>query len=115
MPHPEKPDCPFCRIARHELSHHVVWRDAGFVAFLDKNPQRDGHTLLVPSLHVEHFTELDDALYTRLFLAAKHLGVAIQKATGARRVGLVIEGFGVAHLHIHLIPINGPGDLHPAR
>jgi len=28
-----------------------------------------------------------------------------------KRVGLVVEGFGVAHAHIHLIPINNPGEM----
>jgi diadenosine tetraphosphate (Ap4A) HIT family hydrolase len=26
-------------------------------------------------------------------------------------VGIVVEGFGVAHAHMHLIPINNPGDM----
>ncbi len=33
----------------------------------------------------------------------------------SRRIGLVVEGFGVAHVHIHLVPVNKGNELNPEK
>jgi diadenosine tetraphosphate (Ap4A) HIT family hydrolase len=39
----------------------------------------------------------------------------LQKVTGARKIGIAVEGFGVPHVHIHLVPVNNGGELDPHR
>jgi histidine triad (HIT) family protein len=53
--------------------------------------------------------------YGTLWAAAKRLAPAIQAASGARRVGIAVEGFSVPHVHVHLVPINALNDLNPER
>lgn len=107
--------CVFCRIAQGEAPAHVVWQDDLFLAFLDVRPINPGHLLLIPREHVDYLFDLDDALYGPLFARAKELAEPLRRATGCGRVGVAIEGYGVPHAHIHLVPINGPLELDPNR
>ena len=64
---------------------------------------------------MDYLFDLDDALYGKLFARAKRLADPLRRATGCGRVGMAIEGYGVPHAHIHLVPINGPLELDPNR
>jgi histidine triad (HIT) family protein len=39
------------------------------------------------------------------------LSKAIKASTESRRIGMIVEGFGVAHAHIHLVPLYKSGEL----
>lgn len=43
--------CSFCRIVRGDELAHVIYDDASSVAFLDRAPAAEGHTLVVPRVH----------------------------------------------------------------
>lgn len=112
--------CPFCRIARGELSAHLVYEDDQVLAFLDAVPMAPGHTLVVPRAHVERFTELSPDQASRLSVVAVKVGKALQEVLGATglTVGLNdgrVAGQGVPHVHLHVIPRfpgDGGGSLH---
>ena len=110
-------DTIFDRIVRGEAPAHRVWEDDGFLAFLDIRPSQPGHTLLIPKQVPERGGDDVFALppdqYAALWDRARRLTGPIREAMGTRRVGAVVEGFGVAHAHVHLIPLNGIGDLRP--
>ncbi len=108
-------DCIFCKIINDEIPAHKVWEDDKHLAFLDANPLNPGHTLVIPKKHEEYVFDLSDEDYSELFLKAKRLAVPLKKATGAKKIGLVVEGFGVPHAHVHLIPIFEAGELDPSR
>ena len=55
-------------------------------AFLDIHPVQSGHTLLVPKVEISYFPELEEPYHSALFLAAKKIAIAIQKATNCTRV-----------------------------
>jgi len=105
------PDCIFCKIAAKEIPSHSVWENDHFFAFLDKHPAQNGHLLIIPKAHAESVWALPEDLYTELFSTAKALSAPLQKAIGSARIGMVIEGFGMDHAHLHLIPINHAHDL----
>lgn len=54
---------------------------------------------------------MDDREYLYLWAVAKKIGSHIREVVGSPRVGIVVEGFGVPHVHIHLIPIFHGNDL----
>lgn len=108
-------DCIFCKIAAHEISSHIVWEDDRIAALLDIKPVNPGHLLIIPKDHVEVVFDLDDARYAAVFGAAKTLAAPLQRATGARLIGIQVEGFEVPHAHVKLIPLHEPGDLAPGR
>ncbi|MES2765291.1 MAG: HIT family protein [Bacteroidota bacterium] len=107
--------CIFCKIAQHEIEHNTIWVDENFIAFLDKYPQQRGHILLIPKAHHEDIFDMPDELYGEFLKRAKMLGGILKRAIKTERVGLVVDGFGVAHVHIHLIPTNVPGSLDSAN
>lgn len=111
------PDTIFDQIVRGDAPAHRVWEDGDFLAFLDTRPSRPGHVLLVPKEVPERGGDdlfaLPPDQYAALWERVRRLAEPIRTAMGARRVGVVVEGFGVAHVHVHLIPLDREGDLGP--
>ena len=106
-----EPGCIFCRVINREASAHIVYEDESIVAFMDRNPSKPGHTLVVPRRHVPDFQDLDDELYSRLMLTVKELSQAIKAVINPKRVGLLVVGFGVPHTHVHIIPLDHTDDI----
>lgn len=98
----------FSRIIEGELPGEFVWRDDRCVAFLSIGPVAEGHTLVVPREEVTHWLDLDTELWHHLGDVAQRVGRAVQQASGAPRIGLMIEGFEVPHVHLHVVPLDGP-------
>lgn len=109
------PDNIFSKIISGEISCHKIYEDDDFLAFLDIRPIHSGHTLLIPKEHIDYIFDVEDPLYSKLFAKAKELAIAIKAATRSKKVGLLIEGFGVPHVHLHLIPINELNDIDPNK
>ena len=101
----------FTRIIAGELPAHFVWRDDRCVAFLSIEPLRPGHTLVVPRVEVDHWIDLDDGALAALMGAARTIARAQQAAYRPTRVGLLIAGLEVPHVHVHVSPIDGMRDL----
>lgn len=105
----------FTKIINGEIPCYKIYEDEYVFAFLDIKPHQLGHTLIVPKIEVDHFADVPEPYYSAVFSAAKKISPAIQKATGARRVGASILGFEVPHFHYHLIPLIEMGDICPDR
>jgi histidine triad (HIT) family protein len=101
----------FTRIIRGELPGRFVWRDDRAVAFLTIAPLKPGHTLVVPIEEVDHWLDLDPALNLHLADVAQKVGQAVQQAFQPEKVGMMIAGLEVPHVHLHLVPITGLRDL----
>ncbi len=105
----------FTRIIQGELPGRFVWRDALCVSFLTINPLRPGHILVVPIAEVDHWLDLDPSLARHLMDVSQSLGKALQRAFQPTKVGLMIAGLEVPHVHLHLVPIEEVHDLDFAR
>lgn len=101
----------FTRIIRGELPGRFVWRDDEVVAFLTIAPIRPGHTLVVPIRQVDHWVDVDAALWSRISTVQHEVGRALMDAFSPERVGVMIAGLEVPHCHVHLVPIDTEGDL----
>lgn len=101
----------FTRIIEGELPGRFVWRDDVAVAFLSINPIRPGHTLVVPRVEVDRWTDLDADTASHLMRVAQQVARAQQQGLRPVRVGMVIAGLEVPHVHVHLIPIRTEADL----
>ena len=108
-------DCIFCKIIRGESLAHKLWEDADFFAFLSDKPVNPGHVLLIPKEHIDYIFDLEEPLFSKLFKKAKELSEPLKKAFDAPRIGVVVEGFNVRHLHIHLVPVYHVAELDPNR
>ncbi len=101
----------FTRIIEGEIPGTFVWRDDRCVAFMSINPLRQGHTLVVPVEEVDHWLDASPELRNHLFDVSARIGRAIEGAFSPSKVGLMIAGLEVPHLHIHVVPIDGVHDL----
>ncbi|MGK2319515.1 HIT family protein [Gordonia rhizosphera] len=94
----------FTMIINGELPGRFVWRDGQAVAFLTINPVTPGHVLVVPRKEVDHWEQMDTASFTHLTDVAQKVGRAVKEAFGAPRMGMLIAGLEVPHVHIHVFP-----------
>jgi histidine triad (HIT) family protein len=101
----------FTKIIAGEIPGRFVWRDDLCVAFLTIAPIRPGHTLVVPIAEVDHWLDLEPELARHLMEVAQTIGQALQKGFNPTKVGLMIAGLEVPHVHLHVLPIDGLGDL----
>lgn len=101
----------FTDIIEGRLPARFVWKDEQAVAFLSINPIRDGHTLVVPREEVDHWIDASPDLLAGLMRVAHGVGTALAHAYQPRRVGQMIAGLEVPHLHIHVVPIDDLEDL----
>lgn len=107
--------CIFCQIVKGVEPAHRIWESEDFLAFLTRRPCNPGHTLLIPKTHVDYIFDLEEPLYSNIFLAAKQLSEPIRQATDAKRIGVAIEGLSVPHVHLHLVPLYNVSELDPHR
>src|SRR4051812_32371949 len=101
----------FTRIIEGELPGRFVWRDDVCVAFLSIAPLKHGHTLVVPRAEVDHWIDLDPDVNAHLMRVAQQIATAQQQAFSPGRIGLMIAGLEVPHVHLHVVPIDGMADL----
>jgi histidine triad (HIT) family protein len=101
----------FTRIIDGELPGVFVWRDPECVVFLSVNPMHTGHALVVPRVEVDHWIDLDPALAGHLFQVAQTVGRAQQAALSPRRIGVLVAGDEVPHVHLHVVPFDSVREL----
>ena len=101
----------FTRIINGEIPAHKIYEDDHVIAFLDIHPLSDGHTLVVPKKQIDHIWDLEEDEYLYLWKIVKKIGSHIREVIGSPRVGIVVEGFGVPHAHVKLIPLYDINDL----
>ena len=107
--------CIFCDIVNDVKPSLKVWEDDNFLVILDIRPINPGHLLVIPKQHFDDVFELPDPLYNGLFQVAKKIAPILKEATSAARVGMAVEGFGVPHVHLHIVPVNSGNELNPEK
>lgn len=101
----------FTMIINGEIPGRFVWRDDRVVAFLTIAPLRPGHTLVVPREEIEHWVDLEPDLLAHLTSVSQAIGKAIDEAFHPTKVGMMIAGLEVPHVHLHVVPIDTVHDL----
>ena len=101
----------FSRIVAGEIPCYKVAETDHCLAFLDVNPIVRGHVLCIPKKEVDYIFDLDDELFTELHLFSRRVARGLKKVCPCIKVGQAVVGIDVPHAHIHLVPLNKPGDL----
>jgi len=104
----------FTRIINGEIPSYKVAEDDRYYAFLDINPLKKGHTLVIPKLaepEADYIFDLDDETLSGLMVFAKKVALGIKEATGCKRVGVAVLGMEVNHVHVHLVPLDSEKDM----
>lgn len=94
----------FTKIIEGQIPGRFVWADEVAVAFATIAPITPGHTLVVPRAEIVQFTDAPDAVLAHLTSVAKTIGTAQQTVWDAPRAALLVAGFEVPHLHLHVLP-----------
>ena len=95
----------FTKIIKREIPGHFLYEDDFCVVILDKFPAVKGQSLVIPKKDIDYAFDLDDDSYLHLFQIAKRIAKASDKALGAMRTCLVVEGFDIPHVHIKIYPM----------
>ncbi|GAB6950798.1 HIT family protein [Hoylesella timonensis 4401737 = DSM 22865 = JCM 15640] len=101
----------FSKIAAGEIPSYKCAEDAQFYAFLDINPLKEGHTLVIPRREVDYIFDMEDEELAAFQMFAKKVAKAIKSAYPCKKVAQVVLGLEVPHAHIHLIPMDNEGDV----
>ncbi len=101
----------FTRIIKGEIPCHKVAEDERFLAFLDINPLREGHTLVIPKVEVDKFFELPTDVLADIMPFAQGVARKIARVVPCDRIGVSVIGLEVPHAHVHLIPIDSMQDM----
>lgn len=101
----------FSKIAAGEIPSYKCAEDAQFYAFLDINPLKEGHTLVIPHREVDYIFDMEDEELAAFQVFAKKVAKAIKSAYPCKKVAQVVLGLEVPHAHIHLIPMDNEGDV----
>ncbi len=101
----------FSKIAAGEIPSYKCAESEHFYAFLDINPLKEGHTLVIPRREVDYIFDMDDQELAEFQLFAKKVALAIRTAFPCKKVAQVVLGLEVPHAHIHLIPMDSEKDI----
>ena len=104
----------FTRILNGEIPGRFVWADDVCVAFATIEPQTTGHVLVVPREQVATLIDADEATVAHLAVVARRIAATQVRVFGALRPGVVVVGLDVAHLHVHVLPLNRADDVNPS-
>ena len=101
-------NCIFCKIINNEIPSYTLYEDEMVKVFLDINPERPGHTLIIPKTH---FVDINDISIETL----NHISLISKKTTTLLKEKLNYDGLRlvqnngvleeVKHYHLHLIPV----------
>lgn len=96
--------CPFC-----DIVEPVLLRNRHALAINDQHPISPGHSLVVPTVHVESIFALPLESYLRCFELLRQLKDCLQETHSPAGFNVVVNsgkaaGQTVAHAHIHLVP-----------
>lgn len=105
----------FSKIVAGDIPAHKVAEDDQHLAFLDINPLREGHTLVIPKKEADYIFDLADEELQGLMVFAKRVAKAIEQVVDCERIGVAVVGLEVPHTHVHLIPIDTVGDINFSR
>ena len=101
----------FSKIINGDIPSYRIAEDDYFLAFLDINPLRKGHVLVIPKSETDKFFDLSEEYLSRILLFAQPVARAIEKSFSCDRCGMAVVGLEVPHAHMHLVPIDHIDDL----
>jgi histidine triad (HIT) family protein len=101
----------FSKIIRGEIPCYKIAENADYFAFLDINPLRAGHTLVVPKRETDYIFDLEDVYLAGMIVFSKKVAAAIKNTIPCNRIGIAVLGLEVPHAHIHLVPMDTMEDI----
>ena len=101
----------FTKIINGEMPCYKIAEDEHFIAFLDVNPNAEGHTLCVPKQEINKLFDMEEEHYMALMKFSRTIAKALEKTVVCKRIGMSVIGLEVPHVHVHLIPLTEMDDV----
>ena len=95
----------FTKIINGEWPSYKIYEDEKTYAFLDIEPEAEGHTLVIPKIEVDKVYDLPDSDYQAVMATVKKLARHMEEVLG-ERMQIKIVGIDVPHAHVHILPVN---------
>ncbi len=100
-------DCIFCKIVNNDIPSMKVYEDDVCMAYLDINPDSDGHTLIIPKAHYKDIDDIPDEVLLHIYKTARKVMEKLKERLGCDGFSL-IQNNGVIqevkHYHLHVKP-----------
>ena len=77
-------DCIFCKIANHEIPSKIIYEDDVCLAFLDLSQTTQGHTLVIPKKHFDHFLDVDQDTLAYLIQTSQNVAKTLENKLQAQ-------------------------------
>ena len=103
--------CIFCEIIAGRSPVSLICEDELCLAFMTLRPFAAGECTVIPRQHIDHFTDVEDAVAAHMMVVAQRIGRRMRAHFRPQRVGMVVHGYGVPHAHLVIVPQNGPHDI----
>lgn len=106
--------CIFCEIVAGRFeTPGIFWEDEEFMAFLSIDPNTKGFSCVIPKEHHgSDVLKMPDDVLRRFIIASKKVAKILENYfEDVGRVGLLMEGTGIDHAHIKLVPLHGTQEL----
>lgn len=92
----------FTKILHKEIPGEIIFEDDQSFVILTIDPLTLGHLLVIPKEQIDSLWDVEDPLYKHLLTITKTMAERLKKVYSYPRVGMMVEGFGVPHAHIHV-------------
>ena len=108
--------CIFCEIAIGRIEPSgggKFWENQDYMAWLSPFPNTEGFTVIIPKKHYSSdVLQMPDRVLAEFVLEAKKVSnILLENFEDVGRVGLIMEGTGVDHAHIKLVPMHGTAHM----
>lgn len=100
-------DCIFCKIINGDIPSYKIYEDDIVIAFLDINPDSNGHTLIIPKKHYKDLEEINEDTLNHILRVSKKLKKLLEDKLKNNGLTLIQNNGDiqeVKHFHLHLKP-----------
>lgn len=104
-------NCVFCKIISGEEDASIIYEDEEILAIMNIQPVNTGEFLIIPKIHIDHFTDLPDDLAIHILLASQKIAKNLLQILNPLRIGYLVHGFGVSHAHLNVIPLYSSNEI----
>ena len=100
-------DCIFCKIIKGDIPCMKLYEDDKVLAFLDVNPDSDGHTLIIPKEHYMDIFDIPEDILSHIYNVSKDIMKLLEEKLGCNGFSLLQNNGSVQevkHYHLHIKP-----------